>query len=428
MTGPSAVRDALPRLATTRFASEDAVLLQGALHSRRLVLLKSLLTRLERLPDALPPPAREDFERHWLLLERAERSDPAALRTTLGYPAVGSWLTQTLAAPPGPGWEQLVGHFGAVAAGAALRAGIVFRTFLAAPDGTLALPGLGVLHPQEPRFRLAAGPHTVRITVPGRRAAHVLTRRGGRLSPAGPPWQAVPPLPGSPAVLDDLDPYRAPRTGVGGESLPAGERTTAERELWQRRWREALRLMASADPERVAETSALLRCLVPLARPDHRAVAADAQQASATLRSAPGAVLATVPATAEDLADVLVHELQHSKLAVLADLAPLHRAGPEAAYEVPWRPDPRPFDGVLHGTYAHLALADFWLRARDRPGATADQRAAAGARHERCHDQVSRTLPIVLGSGQLTCTGREFAVRMRTHHQSLGRSRGAARH
>ena len=43
-----------------------------------------------------------------------------------------------------------------------------------------------------------------------------------------------------------------------------------------------------------------------------------------------------------------------------------------ATYQVPWRPDPRPVDGVLNGTYAYLAVGELWRsRARERPGSHA---------------------------------------------------------
>jgi HEXXH motif-containing protein len=132
-------------------------------------------------------------------------------------------------------------------------------------------------------------------------------------------------------------------------------------------------------------------------------------------------VLATLPGTTEGFAGILVHEIQHTKLGVLTDLVPLHDAGPEAVYRVPWRSDLRPFGGVLQGTYAHLALADFWLTAARRPGTAGGRRRAAQARGEASLGQVARALPVLLQSDRLTCTGREFTVRMKMHHAWLGR-------
>ncbi|MGP4003873.1 aKG-HExxH-type peptide beta-hydroxylase [Streptomyces sp. 8N706] len=421
MTTTGRIRPAvLARLARTRSAPEDLSLLLGAQHSRRLVLLKSLLTTVERRAATLPPSVVEHFDRHWRLLEAAERHRPAAVREALGYPTVGGWLAQALSAGHGARSEREIGHFGAVAARAALGAGISFQATLSTYGGTLALPGLGVFRADEPWVRLDAGPRTVRITLPGGRPEPVLLRSGGRLHSHDPRWQTLRPLPGSTALLDDVDPHRGPRDGVGSAALRAAERAVVARDPWRSRWRTAMELVACADPPRAAELGSLLRSLVPLAR--GAVLSPDVRNVGATLRAAPGSVLSTLPATAEELAEVLVHEIQHSKLAVLADIAPLHHAGPEAVHRVAWRPDPRPFDGVLQGIYAHLALADFWWRAARRPEASASLREAALARHEVLRDQVGQALPILLASRELTCEGREFTLGMQVHLEELGRA------
>jgi uncharacterized protein len=72
---------------------------------------------------------------------------------------------------------------------------------------------------------------------------------------------------------------------------------------------------------------------------------------------------------------MLVHEFQHTKLFGLSDLIELIDKSDTQRLMVPWRQDPRPVEGVLHGTYAHLALAQLsrsrggegradWLRYR----------------------------------------------------------------
>ncbi|OEV23996.1 hypothetical protein AN220_21530, partial [Streptomyces nanshensis] len=65
----------------TRPVPGEAAALEGWLHSRRLVLLKTLLTRAERAP--LPGPAARALRAHWTLLEDAEQLDPAAARRAL---------------------------------------------------------------------------------------------------------------------------------------------------------------------------------------------------------------------------------------------------------------------------------------------------------------------------------------------------------
>ncbi|MGK5638195.1 aKG-HExxH-type peptide beta-hydroxylase [Streptomyces sp. URMC 126] len=426
---PLAVRlvapGALERLARTRGTADDLALLLDALHSRRLVLLKSLLTRLEREPSAVPASARARFEAHWSLMERAEARYAPAVRDTLDYPSVGNWLARALAAPTGAPLATELEHFGAVAAAAALRSGAAFTAELAAPGGTLALPGIGLLAAGAPAVRLTARARSARFTVPGAdgrtgRPGPVLLRGARRVTGAGAGWHGLRRLPGADAVLDDLDPYRAPAGGVGRAALPPAARTAGGGRPWTRRWRAALGLLAAADPQRAAETTALLRCLVPVARPagEERG----ASDVSATFRAAPGAILATLPRTAADLAEVLVHETQHTKLAVLHDLVPLHGAGPAAVHRVAWRPDPRPLAGVFQGTYAHLALAEFWDRAARGAAVPGALREEARARRDSYRRQVAEAVPILLESRELTPAGREFATGMERLLASLGRT------
>ncbi|MGH3313132.1 MAG: aKG-HExxH-type peptide beta-hydroxylase, partial [Streptomyces sp.] len=193
--------------------------------------------------------------------------------------------------------------------------------------------------------------------------------------------------------------------------------------IWAARWHAALVLLESADPGRGSEVISLVRSVVPLAGAPGRTV-------SATLGAAPCGVLTQLPGTALELAAVLVHEVQHSKLAVLADLTPLHQddgaASGAARYPVAWRADPRPLSAVLQGTYAHLALADLWHRLAARRGATPAARSAARARREEYRGQVAQALAVLRESGELTGAGREFTRGMARHHASLRDRPGGA--
>jgi HEXXH motif-containing protein len=83
-------------------------------------------------------------------------------------------------------------------------------------------------------------------------------------------------------------------------------------------------------------------------------------------RHAFGAV-GTVPADADGLAVLLVHEFQHVKLGEVLELCDPSDPTTRIRLRVPWRPDPRPVEGVLQGTYAHLAIADIWRARSDAP-------------------------------------------------------------
>lgn len=412
---------ALAELARTGSAPAGAALLRSALHARRLLLLKALLVRVHRHRAALAPGTLDRFQRSWQLLERVEQHHPAVVRDVLDYPMTGAWLATALAEPAGPGLDRLLGRLDGLAVTAALRSGGPLDLTVRTPDGVLALPGAGCLRTAADHVRISAGDRVVRFHPDGSRrpAPAVLTlvgRRGaGVLAGRGPGWSAVRPLPYGSARLDAVDPHRVPAgAGTGGSPVgtPAGHADT-DHTAWATRWRGARDLLARTDPGRAAEVARTVRAVVPLVRhgPRHR---------GATLSAAPGAVLTSLPASAPEMAETLVHELHHSKLVTLHELVPLYGPGQDAVHQVGWRPDPRPLAGVLHGAYAHLALADLWRRALTADGVPGTWRDGAAQQFDAVHDQVGEALEILLGSHELTVDGREFVYHMWRHHRRLG--------
>ncbi|MBD0422396.1 hypothetical protein H0H10_25110 [Streptomyces sp. TRM S81-3] len=413
----------LSELASTRPRPAAVTALRAAVHARRMLLVKSLLVRVDRHGPALTPAARRRFEQDWATLERTERADPAAVRDVLDYPMTGAWLTEALAAPAGPEFERHLAHLSGVTAAAVVRAGCEVDRTLTVPAGALTLPGIGVLSCPSGRARLVGRDGRVRIVDGTGGTGVVLSRPEADGTPvaerpesedAG--WSGLGTFPGGTVVLDDLDPYRVPAPGIGPSALPAAERHPSARRLWFERWRAAQAFMSAADPDRAAEIGAVLRAVVPLAPPQP----ADGAPVSATLRAAPCAVLTQLPAGGRELAESLVHETHHTKLAALNELLPLCRPDGTALHHVGWRPDPRPVPAVLQGAYAHLALTDFssrMLRGCVLPSAL--RRWAAG-QFPDYREQVGKALSILRESDELTSAGREFVRRMARHHEILG--------
>lgn len=380
----------LRHLGTTRAGPDDLSSHLRAVHHHRLLLLKAVHERVHAERETLPTVELEDFARHWALLERAEERDPHSTRQVLTYPAVGSRLARVLHAREPQDFEAELPLVGQIAAAAALRSGCAFRLLLPAPGKELALPGIG-------GFDCPSG-------------ELLLGTDGGEE-----PSRAVARLPGGDTLLDDADPCYTPPEG--GLSSPPAPHTGAAAEWWAQQWQEAMGLLAAADPQRAHEVGTLTRSLVPLVPlpGDPRGLY------SATLRAAPGAVLTTPLEDAVVLAEVLVHEVQHTRLSVVCDTVPLHRPGGPAVHKVPWRTDLRPAGGVLQGVFAHLALADFWYRvacARRSdvpPSARKDARGRCGTYCE----QVAEVLPTLAESAELTDDGREFVDGVAAHHGRL---------
>lgn len=356
-------------LGSTEPSAEGTALVRGVRRAARLRLLREVRA-------AVPG---GEAAGHWALLEEAERRDPGAVGDVVHYPATGLWAEETLRrlrtrhGPPAD-----VGHLGAIAAAAALRAGIGFKLTLRPAYGRLVLPTLGLLRPGGP------GPL-------------VLTE--GSWDPGSPAALALHALPDGRTALDDLDPYRA-----SGAVHAARRLTPKGHKRWDTQWAGALTLLRRYDTARAEEAGWLLRSVVPLS--------GGSRNFGWTLPAAAGSVLARAqPPPA--LAATLVHEVQHGKLAALTAALPLHTADRSARYWAPWRADPRPLEGLLRGAYAHLALAGYWQRAA-LYGAR-----GAWAQHARIRAQVAAVLPVLGSCSELTRAGRVFVDAMAAAERAM---------
>lgn len=439
---------ALAELGRTEGGTDTLALLVRDQDTRRLLLLRAVLDAADAADPAVCSAGQKARLRDdWALLAEADRAAPAGrrgaeategdavspARALLLQPLTGPWAVSCLRGlAPGAGpadderireLRRALAHFGALVTVAAARAGIPVTTRLTARDGVLSLPSLGALH--------TAGSGDVSVEVDARDGRLTLRQtdapdvvvflesRFGAWSGA-PAWTPAHALPGltsgaAPMPLDDLDPYRAVCGGPRHHTL-SGPATLddVERKRWLQAWSGTAAALRSGGGHRLTEALALLRCLVPLEMPP----GADGRGGcSATRREAFGALLSSTPPSPVAFAGTLVHELQHAKLAALSDMVTLHQSAADARYFAPWRPDPRPYDGLLQGAYAHLGLADFFQR-RALTGEPA-HRESAWAQHARYRAQVGAVLPALVGSPHLTVRGRQFVDEMVAAHERM---------
>ncbi|WP_341719215.1 HEXXH motif-containing putative peptide modification protein [Micromonospora sp. FIMYZ51] len=304
------------------------------------------------------------------------------------------------------------GYLGALAAAAAIRAGLEFELTVPAHDGEVFLPSLG-------RARVG-GPGPVTVSRSGDR-----TRVGQVELP--PIASAVPPIGGELAgvagespgwvglhrlrsraegltlrlCLDDLDPYRdCHRLCATGRLDPA------QVGRWQRMLDEAWPILVRHHRRHAEAIAEGLRTIVPLQ--------ADSASAGVNVTSmdAFGAVSMTPPADGQALALGLLHEFQHAKLGAAIDIEPFYHPDDKRYYYAPWRDDPRPLGAALQGVYAFIAVTEFW---RTRRTAVAAGRARlAEVEFARWRDRVGRTCADVESHGRLTPAGRRFVAGLRT--------------
>jgi HEXXH motif-containing protein len=288
-----------------------------------------------------------------------------------------------------------------VAAAAAVAAGVRASLTLSAAGPGAVLPGVGA------------------VPLPGAAPNTVVRLRGGLLecddgtrAPLPPParlgrehpgWWPLRAVTDGGAVLDDADAVTT------AQAAPA-RLTGAELRSWRAEAGAALRLLRARHAEYAGEVAAGLRALTPVTRDD-----GDTAHHSGSSAEMFGGVALSRPAGPRAVAETLVHEMQHSKLLAVTHLvdllAPIGPMDEEPLHYAPWREDPRPLPGLLHGTYAFLAVARFWAV---EAAAESDplERHRAQVRCARWRAAAAGTAGAILAGSddRLTPAGRRFVT------------------
>jgi uncharacterized protein len=227
-------------------------------------------------------------------------------------------------------------------------------------------------------------------------------------------WQSVrsAPMPDFAAgqvALEDCDPYRDCHHWA-----ITGRLDEADAGAWLRTIPAAWDILVRDHSVYAPAIAAGLTTIVPMAWSESR------NDVSATARHAFGAIGAGLPVPrfgrtepdAAALALLFIHEFQHGKLGAVLDMADLHDPSDRRLFEAPWRPDPRPLEGLLQGTYAHVGVTDFWrVRRHTAPGA--EEREHAESEFRRWLGHTVRSVEVLAESGSLTPTGLRFTDAMR---------------
>jgi HEXXH motif-containing protein len=333
-------------------------------------------------------------EEGWRILAEAEHRSPAAVADILMYPTVGVWLTRALhytAPARTTAWPEL-GYLHLIAAAAAVRCGCTSTVRVPVWHGVVSLPTVGHLRvpgafPVGSVDIVTTGANSrVRVNravsipiddsgagfVPARQQVH--TSRGVTLRT----W------------IEDKDPYHG-----FGEPRPPTELTDAEFAEWRKLLDEAWDVLTLHHSSSARELAAGLRILGP--------IEPDADTVGASSPAAFGGIRLSATGSAIDFAEALVHEMQHSKLNALLGLVELTDDDNGRRHLAPWRDDPRPLVGIVHGVYAFTSGVEFWS-AQEPVVEDAEARAMAFSVAYR-RVQIRRALHTLQASGHLTRPG-----------------------
>ncbi|MGN9762337.1 HEXXH motif domain-containing protein [Streptomyces sp. SD31] len=411
--------DLLRLLCTTGERHQVTCALLDAEYSRRLLMLRLLVDEVAARPAAVGAlaPAREA----WDLLARAQRRDPDAVRRLLMDPQTGLWAAHVLRRLRGsmdddaPLWSD-IGQLHALAAAGAVLAGLDFRMPVPAREGAVLLPCLG-----QARFATAEPWGLAEVSAHGG-AARVRLHGGPVVDvPAdatrdGAGWRGVRRLSSShqglalALTVDDLALYPV----VAGTARPARLDEAAVRR-WQQALDRAWALLVEDHRESAEALSVGLLSLVPLP-PGERF-----RTHSASASEAFGCVMLSEPGTdgpghedTVECAVTLVHEFRHTLLNGLMHLTPLTDDCSDL-YHAPWRDDPRPLIGVLHGAFAFCGVAAFWRTRCARDTGSAGRRArfefALARSQSRAVLQALDALPALNATGRALVRGLLADVR-----------------
>jgi len=365
-----------------------------AQRSRRRALLQLLRERASPASDV-------EFLAGWDLLVRVGRDHAEAFDLVLAHPYVRTWAERCLRATASPvavGLPEEAAHLAAIAAAAAIRAGLAAEIDVPVTGGFACLPTLG-------RLRVE-GESAVTVSVADGGFDARTARRRWHVPPAGQQpdadWQPVRELSSGQFVvrLEDTDPYRDCH-----QWPPAGRLSALDVNRWQQQFAVAWPLIERAFPGYLPGLSAGLSTLMPLASGE------PGREISAASRQAFGAVGAALPTGGDALALLILHEFQHVKLGAVLDLFDLCDSADRQLFYAPWRDDPRPIEALLQGTYAHLAVTDYWrVRRHELPG---EQARAADALFARWRMLTAGATEKLARSGALTPLGIRFVEGMR---------------
>jgi uncharacterized protein len=314
------------------------------------------------------------FAESWDLLVAASAQSPAGVARLFAHPYLRAWAVPLVRhLRDGDASEADLHHLEALAASAAVHAGLDVRVPLPVRDGVAPLPTFGSITGGTDRIWLHAATAVQQVDQP----THSVDAAGLRLA------------------IEDTDPYRACHGQIAQRLDPPAVAR------WSAALSDALGYLDAYLPEFAPTLRAGLTTLVPL-RPT-----ADGSLRSSTARDAFGAVGLALPQDPTLLPLLLVHEFQHVKLGALLDMAELYDATDTALYHTRWRTDPRPLEGLLQGTYAHLAVTAFW-RVR-RTQLTGVARREAEANFARWREATAEALDTLTHSGSLTGLGVRLA-------------------
>jgi len=359
-------------------------ILKRAQHSKHLLLLLGVVTSAETSGHEQRALARRGYD----LLTSVQIRDPDAVDSVIRHTSTGAWAHRTMVAlrggPDMPGATP--GGLAAVAAAAAITAGLPAEIEVPVNDGIVMLPSVGAVGPIEAEIATVRNSdNQIEVAATGQ----CIIISGNRQARAR-DWYPLRTIAAGPLELlaDDVDPFR----------MPAAPDLALRVDLhrWSPAFHGAWALLEQHHPAIANEVAELIKVIVPMTTPPHGMVSSSSPETF-------GAIALSEPPDGYTLASTLAHEVQHIKLSALLDLVQLTRPDDGRRFYAPWREDPRPVNGLMQGAYAYLGVSGFWRRQREL-----DHALDAHIEFARWREATALVADVLQSSGQLTAVGEAF--------------------
>lgn len=177
------------------------------------------------------------------------------------------------------------------------------------------------------------------------------------------------------------------------------------REAWTADLGRALEALAKYQPDFAELYPQFVQYHVAL---DVGANAESSYGVSITSRDAPG-VIGFSPMLPLALVGTLVHECRHNILYAVQEFDPLVLDG-GATVTSPWRSDPRPLGGLLHGAFVFDGICRLYSRVTNDSGLSDQNRRAAAKQFRQQADNLAEAVTTLKTATEFTVLGRQLVV------------------
>jgi HEXXH motif-containing protein len=185
------------------------------------------------------------------------------------------------------------------------------------------------------------------------------------------------------------------------------------------RWREALRMarkLLNRDPASSDLVATFGSTIIPLQGSRNRA------HLSVSFRSMPGILSLSYSVRPEVIAEALVHESDHQFLYAASrryDWWTTPVSQQDAKFRSPWRPDPRPLNGLLFGASSFISIGSFLANISQRPLEPLCSTDDCQYRAVLSIQQSLDALDLVAKYGKMTTLGAELVAKLRRRAQAI---------